>query len=163
MRWERTIGVAAALAVAALVLTGGALAGGDKCTLSAAKAAKSGKCCGELQAHYKTRGWLGIEKSANEDGTFTVASVVAGSPAERAGLQAGDVIEAINGEKLTPENGAKVCALKAEKAKIGDPVTYGVRRGEERLSVTAELAKIPETVLAGLVEKHKAEHKEAHN
>lgn len=149
----------AALAVGALVITGGALAG-EKCSLSASKAAKDGKCCSELQAAYKTRGWLGIEKELNEDGTFTVAAVVPGSPAEKAGLEAGDVIEAIDGKKLTAENGARVCSLKAAKAKIGDKVTYDVRRGEERLSVTAELERIPGTVLAEMIEKHKAEHKE---
>jgi hypothetical protein len=68
------------------------------------------------------------------------------------------VIESVDGTALTQENGAKVCALKAEKAKIGDKVAYGVRRGSETLTVQAELARFPEAVLAELKEKHKAEH-----
>jgi C-terminal processing protease CtpA/Prc len=157
---NRLFTIAALFAVAGLVLSGTALAGGDKCALSAKK---DGKCCADMQARYKTQGWLGIEKGMNEDGTFTVAAVLAASPAEKAGLREGDVIESINGTKLTAENGAKVCSEKAEKAKIGESVTYGVRRGEERLTVSAELGRIPETVLTAMVEKHEKEHKTAHN
>ena len=161
MKFGWALTLAALAVVAALVLSGGVLAGGDKCALSAAKG--KGDCCNDLQAKYKTRGWLGVEKEMNEDGTFTVAAVVPGSPAERAGLRAGDVIEAVNGDQLTTEHGAKMCKEKAAKAKIGEKVTYDLRRGEERLTVTAELARIPETVLTAMVERHKAAHQEAHN
>jgi len=160
MRMSRWLLIAAMFAVAGLVLSGGAIAGGDKCALSAKK---DGKCCADLQAKYKTQGWLGVEKSLNEDGTFTLAAVHAGSPAEKAGLREGDVIESINGTKLTAENGAKVCSEKAEKAKIGESVAYGVRRGAEHLTVSAELGRIPEPVLTAMLEKHEKEHKTAHN
>jgi predicted metalloprotease with PDZ domain len=144
-----------AAAVAALALSGSAALAGDKggkCSLSA------DKCCANLEEKYRTQGWLGVEKEQNEDGSWTIALVVPESPAERAGLKAGDVIHAVDGAALTKDGGAKVCTTKADKAKIGDKVAYSVRRGSETLTVQAELARIPEAVLAELKDKHKAEH-----
>jgi S1-C subfamily serine protease len=154
MNSARTLTLAAAVAALALSASAAALAGDQtgKCALSA------DKCCANLEAKYRTQGWLGVEKEQNQDGTWTVTRVVPGSPAEHAGLKAGDVIESIDGTVLTRETGAKVCHMKAEKAKIGDKVTYGVRRGSETVTVQAELARIPEAALAELKEKHKAEH-----
>ena len=152
-----TLTLVALLALCALVGTGAALAGdkGGKCSLSAEQ------CCANLDAKYKEQGWLGIEKEKGKDGSLTVVSVAAGSPAERAGLKAGDVIEAINGTALTSEAGAKARHESAAKPKIGETVEYTIRRGSEQLTVKAELVKIPDTVLAELKEKHKTEH--AHN
>ena len=149
----------ALLAVAAALAVGLALAGteGSKCTMSA------GDCCKKLEEKYQKQGWLGVEKEQNANGSFTITAITPGSPAESAGLKVGDVIESIDGAALKADKGARTCSLHAENAKIGDKVAYGIRRGDERLTVTAELAKIPDTILAGLMEKHKTEHETVHN
>jgi C-terminal processing protease CtpA/Prc len=148
--------MAVALAAVALLATGVSLAG-SKCKLSAAK---DGKCCANLAKKYETQGWLGIEKEYNEDGTFTVAAVVPRSPAARAGIQAGDVVEAFNGTTLTPETAEKICSSKTE---IGKTIALGIRRGDDRLTLSAELVKIPETVLTQLIAEHKQEEEHDHD
>ncbi len=148
MRNQRYLTMAVALVVVAILGTGFSLAGA-KCSLSAAK---DGDCCANLAKTYETRGWLGVEKDYNEDGTFTIVSVTSKSPADKAGLREGDVVEAFNGTTLTPETAEKICSSKSE---IGKTIALGVRRGDERLTLSAELIKIPETVLASMIAEHK--------
>jgi S1-C subfamily serine protease len=57
-----------------------------------------------------------------------VADVVAGGPAEKAGLKAGDIIEAVNGVKLDPDKNDLSTLI--AKQKIGDKVTLSVRSVE---------------------------------
>ena len=148
MRNQRYLTMAVALVAMAILATGLSFAG-EKCSLSAAK---DGECCANLAKKYETQGWLGVEKDYNEDGTFTIVSVVSRSPADRAGLKEGDVVEAFNGTTLTPETAEKICSSKTE---IGKTIALGVRRGEDRLTLSAELVKIPETVLASMISEHK--------
>jgi len=128
--------------------TTAALAGGEKCAKEhAARQAK-------LAAH----GWLGIEtdKAAS---TPTVVEVHPGSPAEKAGFRAGDVLVAFNGIPLKAENKAKVYEAKADCA-VGKTVTYTIQRGGAQQTLTATLAAVPADVLAKWVEadeKHDAE------
>ncbi|MEE9218205.1 MAG: PDZ domain-containing protein [Acidobacteriota bacterium] len=149
---KRTVTLFAALAGVALMAAGVSIAGGAKCNLSAAK---SGKCCADLAKKYETQGWLGAELEYNEDGTYSITDVTHNSPAARAGFKADDVIEAINGTTLTPESAKRICSSHTE---IGKTVAYGVRRDNDRLILSAQLVKIPETVLASMLEKHDKEH-----
>ena len=148
MRNQRYLTMAVALVAVAILATGFSLAG-EKCSLSAAK---DGECCANMAKKYETQGWLGVEKDYNEDGTFTIASVVSRSPAEKAGLKEGDVVEAFNGTTLTPETAEKICS---SKTAIGKTIALGIRRGDERLTLSAALVKIPDTVLASMISEHK--------
>ncbi|MBI5666754.1 MAG: PDZ domain-containing protein [Chloroflexi bacterium] len=83
--------------------------------------------------------FLGVLLSAVDDGA-RVEEVVAGSPAEDAGLQVGDVITAIGGEAVTAETARDVLAQHA----VGDTVTLDVQRGDETLSLDVTLAERPQ-------------------
>jgi len=93
-------------------------------------------------------GYLGVEpERADAEGRVRILRVVPGSPAERAGLKAGDRIFEMNGVTLTPgfSLSAQISALKP-----GTRVLFGLRRGEEAITCTAELAAPFASLLAML-------------
>lgn len=147
------------LVVAAVAFGGVALAGhGGKCTKSSAD------CAAHFKESYQNKGWLGIEADHTESGALKVLSVVPGSPAERAGLRAGDELTAVNGIAFTEENEGKLKAMKKSHLTIGATATYDVKRGSETLSVQATLVKIPDAVLAEMIDRHtKESHEMAKN
>jgi serine protease Do len=69
-----------------------------------------------------------------------IMEVMAGSPAEKAGLKLDDIIASLNTKAL-----GKFEDLKAEidKRKPGDEITLEIRRGTETLTIKAILEKIP--------------------
>ena len=106
----------------------------------------------ELKEHgHVTRGWLGVQIQfitpdlANSLGLKSergalIAEPDAGSPAEKAGLKAGDVIEKINGEQVQD---ARDLARNVARIAPGSEVKLGIVRDgkEETVSLkTAELA-----------------------
>jgi len=134
--------VAAAL-VAALAVP--ALAGsGEKCTYET-------QSCLNHMSQGKDKGWVGLQYDKAEDGTVTVKAVTANSPAAAAGFQAGDVLAAMNGARMSDKE-----AMKKAKGewKVGQTVSYTVKRAgaEKQLSVT--LGKMPEEVFASMVGSH---------
>ncbi|MBI3912647.1 MAG: trypsin-like peptidase domain-containing protein [Chloroflexi bacterium] len=69
-----------------------------------------------------------------------VMQVEAGSPAAQAGLKERDVVQAINSQKITPENPLASLLL---GFKIGDPVTLTVLRDGKQISVKVTLGTRP--------------------
>jgi hypothetical protein len=65
-----------------------------------------------------------------------VASVIAGSPAEKAGIQAGDIVMAVDGTEMTDLR-AYGAALRTKAP--GDVITVKVKRGDEEIEVKATL------------------------
>lgn len=65
-----------------------------------------------------------------------IEDVVEGSPADRAGVEADDIITKINGDRLTTDNDL---ATVISKKKVGDPVTLTVWREEKEQTLTATL------------------------
>lgn len=132
------------LAAVAVVLAGAGIAhaGGAH-----GKAANAESCLAEKAAKMAGKGWLGVETEKAAGGGYTVAAVHPGSPAEAAGIRAGDVLVALNGIRFAEENHD---ALKKAKAGlgVGSEVSYTVARdgGERQLSAT--LAPVPREVLA---------------
>src|SRR5687768_4396651 len=85
----------AAAAVVALVAAPAWAGSGEKCT------ADTQTCLNKMAAK-KSVGWIGLEfDKSSAEGVMKVKNVVAGSPAEAAGFQAGDVIVALNGVKTS--------------------------------------------------------------
>lgn len=80
------------------------------------------------------RGWLGIGFDSGTEG-WVVRQVVEDSPAERAGLQEGDTIVAVDGAPTTGNRAYRI-SLNMEP---GDTVRLAVRRGggERRVAVVA--------------------------
>ena len=103
-----------------------------------------------LRAHYlelSKRPFLGVWTDADPAGA-RVTTVVSGSPAERAGLRIGDVIVALDGERVTDSTSLSrvVCTGKSP----GTRTTVTLRRNgaEQRLAVTlaATANPLPEPV-----------------
>ena len=75
--------------------------------------------------------------SLGVDAGAYVITVAEGSPAERAGIQVGDIITAIGGREVA---GREDVLTAVRSHKVGDAVTVEIFRNGERVSVTATLA-----------------------
>jgi hypothetical protein len=84
------------------------------------------------------RGWLGVELASSAAAGAEVAGAVADSPAAGAGLKAGDVISAVNGEAVAgpKELSAKIRAL-APSADVRLAVTHDGAAREVNLKLGA--------------------------
>ncbi len=83
-------------------------------------------------------GVLGVQLGDEEDGV-AVQGVVPGSPAEKVGIQPGDVVTHVDG-KETATREELVAAVRAYRP--GDTVTVTLRRGDEALDLTVTLAPL---------------------
>lgn len=98
------------------------------------------------KAELASKGWLGIETEKDEaTGSYRIAKIAPGSPAEQAGFRAGDVLVAFNGIPLKDKE-----KIKAAKTSIGvgSQVTYTVARAGAEHKLSATLIPVPEQVLA---------------
>lgn len=75
-----------------------------------------------------------------KDGYITVQSPIPGSPAEKAGIQAGDLIIKVDGADIKGKTTEEVAGL--IKGKEGTSVTLTVLRGNQTLNLNVERAKI---------------------
>lgn len=83
-----------------------------------------------MAARHRTGPGLGARvKDASDGPGAYVGSVREGSPAERAGLQAGDVIEELSGVPV--RSAADVERIAAQRSP-GQPTSTMIRRGDER-------------------------------
>ncbi|HEX3052865.1 MAG TPA: PDZ domain-containing protein, partial [Aggregatilineaceae bacterium] len=85
------------------------------------------------------KAWLGIGISDSDAGVI-VGEVVSGSPADDAGLQAGDLILAIDGDEVTS---AQMLTETVQGYAPGDEVTLTVRSGDTESDVTVTLGTRP--------------------
>ena len=83
--------------------------------------------------------WIGITAGKSDDGRPQVVDVLPGSPAERAGLDRGDVAVAVNGKEVTVESFPHAFAA----MKIGDTARVTVLRGMELREFSLQLAADP--------------------
>jgi serine protease DegQ len=83
------------------------------------------------------RGFLGAELEAQKD-ELVVKSVLAGGPADKAGLKAGDRIETAKGKTLRkPEDLLEAVKKLAE----GSSLKLSIKRGDDSKDITVELGK----------------------
>lgn len=75
-----------------------------------------------------------IKHENDDDPGFTIASVTRNSPAEEAGLKIGDMVVAVEGEAVDPEDMS--AAQKKVRGEAGTDVTITILRDGERLDVT---------------------------
>ena len=117
MKKHTSLVVAALALVVALPAWAGS---GEKCSADAQT------CLNHLSAK-KSMGWLGVEldKSKSENNAMVIKLVVDKSPADEAGVRAGDIFVALNGAPM-----ADADAVKKAKGdwKVGQKVTYTIQR-----------------------------------
>jgi serine protease Do len=103
-----------------------------------------------------TRGWLGVsiqdvsQQIASamhlpEQTGALVGDVLSDSPAEKAGLKAGDLILTMNGDKI--KNSSEVRNQIASTAP-GTTVTFGILRDAKNMKVTVTLGEMPAEIAA---------------
>jgi C-terminal processing protease CtpA/Prc len=106
----------------------------------------------------KNSGFVGVELDVDEaTGVYTVKKTVPGSPAEGAGIQAGDVLYALNGVRIAKGNHEALEKARGEW-KPGTAVTYTIRRNGLDRQVELTLAPMPADVLAAWIGNHMLEH-----
>lgn len=91
------------------------------------------------------RGWLGVALRDAEDGAEpggpTIAAVERGSPAMRAGLRGGDVVEAVNGE---PVDGSRALIRAIAAVPPGQTVRLRLRRQSRVLEIAVTVGRRPD-------------------
>lgn len=130
-----------------------AIAGeGHKCT------AGTQECLDKMAAKMKKSGWIGVDMEYNKEKSLSVIkAVVPGSPAEEAGLKAGDVFYAMNGIEYTKAN-KKAIGAEWEKLSPGKKIRVTVKRGGETKDLKVKLGNMPADVLAKYIGQHMMEH-----
>jgi S1-C subfamily serine protease len=73
-------------------------------------------------------------------GVVSQAAVVAGGPADKAGVKAGDIITAINGKAI---NQTTSLPSIIDQQKVGDSVTLTINRSGKTITVKATLGSTP--------------------
>jgi len=142
-----------ALALAVMIVVP-ALAGGDhkKCTAS------TQDCLDKMAQKFADAGWLGVEYEPIEGkGYWKLEKVVEGSPAEAAGLEAGQVILAINSVSLGDDNKDGLKKVKTAW-QPGTEMTLVVKTSSGKKELHATLGNMPDDRIAMYVGKHMMEH-----
>lgn len=85
-------------------------------------------------------GFLGIQLKPSDEDKPVIAEVTKGSAAEKAGLQAGDIVLAVAGKKMA---NAERLIMTIQRYKAGEVVVLKVRRGEDEKEIKAKLDKRP--------------------
>jgi C-terminal processing protease CtpA/Prc len=120
------------------------------------------ECIDRMSESLKTTGWVGIEfdNSVVSEGGYKIYKVIQGSPAEKAGLQPGDILYALNGVRLAKDNSAALDKVRKEW-KPGQSVTYTIKREGVDREITLTLAPMPADVMARWIGEHLKEHEAA--
>ena len=127
---------------------------GSKCTMS------TQDCLDHMAASMKNSGWVGVELETDNPEGYTVTKVMPGSPAEAAGIQAGDILVALNGVAFKKENEDELKQARKDW-KPGQTVTYDVKRGGGVKQVSLTLAPWPADVIAKAIGQHMLDHANA--
>lgn len=90
----------------------------------------------QLEGKYKG---IGVQVYSDENKKLVVSSVFEGSPADKAGLQSGDILLKINDESLDGKSAKEASSLiKSQKGEFS--LTY--KRGEEEIKCTIKLSSV---------------------
>jgi predicted metalloprotease with PDZ domain len=116
-------------------------------------------CLNGMIAKLKNTGFIGVEldcdKCKNEKSKiFRVSKVIPNTPAEKAGIQVGDILVSINGISFSEGNHEAISKVK----RPGEKVTCTIRRNGANREITMILAPMPADVMAGYIGKHMMLH-----
>ena len=151
MQYVKWFIVALVIVLAIPVFAGGK----GKCTMD------TQTCLDAYAAKLESKGWVGIEmdKSSDKKG-LVITRVVPGSPAEAAGLEADDVLLAVNGAKYADNTEDHCATCEATKGgwSPGSDIQYTVARHGKKLKVDVTLGQVPPDVMAQWLGHHMLEH-----
>lgn len=99
-----------------------------------------------ISGHQIKHSYVGVELNSSSTGGAKVGSVAGGSPADTAGIQAGDTITAVNGK---PISSTEQFIATIDTYSPGDTVTLTVKRGGQTQTVKVKLGTRPETPTGG--------------
>lgn len=128
----------------------------------ACAAAEQAKCtldvgaCLELFARTRQRPWLGVQFETDSTGVPLVRGVLPDSPAEKAGLRAGDRIRSIGGQ--TPQDWF---AGKAGWETSGS-MAFTIQRGAKQEDLRCEVRPMSDEMFARIIGVHMVEGHLAH-
>ena len=117
------------------------------------------ECLDVMATRLRDKGWVGISYEMDDvRGGLDVRRVVAGSPAQKAGILEGDLVLTLNGVRFVEQTNQDTMKKNAELMKPGNTITYTLLRNGKELEVKVTLAPMPEDVLAQLIGMHMLEH-----
>ncbi|HEC21815.1 MAG TPA: S41 family peptidase [Chloroflexi bacterium] len=87
-------------------------------------------------------GGIGAELGRDEEGNFVIVRVYRDNPAYEAGVQAGDIILAVDGVEVDTSDPDMNGVLSAIRGEVGEPVVLTLQRGEEVFDVEIIRAEI---------------------
>ena len=90
---------------------------------------------------------VGIVMTMNAEGSVDITRVYEGSPAERAGILAGEVITAVDGLPVKGRTLSEVAGLIRKTGK--DSAEFTIQRGEETLSYTVAIERVEIPAVTG--------------
>lgn len=141
------------LALTALALVASSAYAGGKCTQD------TQTCLNYLAAKAGKEAYIGVDAEKVEGKGYKLTKVKYGSPAEQAGLKAGDIIVALGGFTLAEES-EEMKTFYKENMKPGNTVAYTfIRNGKEK-TTKIKLATMPEDAFAKKVGMHMIQHAE---
>ncbi len=115
-------------------------------------------CARDMATALKKKGWMGITFDYDEEaGQVVLEEVFKGSPAEAAGLEAGDILLVLNGIAYTDES-EKALIETYKGMRPGATMTYEIERDGQRLEIEVTIGEIPDYIIAQWVGKHMLEY-----
>lgn len=118
-----------------------ALAGDAAC-----ETLKDCPCVLQMVENSLGRGWVGIYMDNDGEG-YVVTQVIAGGPAERAGLEAGDRLQALNGVPMTRKHEKDLAGIYETMVPDAE-IVYTIERRGETQDVEITLGRLPEKMLS---------------
>lgn len=116
-------------------------------------------CLNEMASSLRQRGWVGIELDESSSGKPPrVVRVVAGGPAEAAGMRAGDLLLAVDGVRYDTAADRERMGERRKRMRPGMNEQYTIQRGGKERVITVTLGSLPSDVMAQWIGMHMLEH-----